>query len=251
MDKEKNDLIILLTATITPNSLLNLTIVDPQIREKQYQEAIEFYIKNTNLKIVFVENSGNELKNFPKLPARLEYLSFNSQPIYPDRGIGYKELEIIRFALKNSTFLKNAKAIAKITGRLKILNIRSLSKKFIRLNKKNLNLIYAYPFKIKNMDARCFFFSKDFWFYLEETGKNIDKKYNFELALWDATNRFQEDKHKKYLPFLVPLRVEGISGSFGLKYKSNILFHTARFIRNFISLALGTKSIKKKDSPLK
>lgn len=226
------DLIILLTGTITPNSFSNLSIKDPGIRRQQYREAIIFYLKETNFKIVFAENSGDQLINFPLLPDRIEYLTFESFPIKPDRGIGYKEMELMDFALQNSIFLNDAKSIVKITGRLKVLNIKMLSRKFLDLNKIKSNLIYAYSFKLKKMDSRCFFFTIDFWPYLKHEGRNINLRYNFELSLRDATYKYQRLEGKNYLPLKTPLRIKGLSGSFGNKYKHNLLFHYARFLRN-------------------
>jgi len=228
------DLIILLTGTITPNSFSNLSIKDPGIRRRQYREAILFYLKKTKFKIVFVENSGDQLKNFPLQPGRIEYLTFESAPIKPDRGKAYKEMEIIDFALQNSNFLKEAKSAVKITGRLKVLNIKMLSRKFLKLNKIKSNLVYVYSFKLKNMDSRCFFFTLDFWPYLKYEGRNINQRYNFELSLWDATYNYQKLEGKNFIPFDAPLRIKGLSGAFGHKYKHNLLIHYARFIRYLV-----------------
>lgn len=235
MKNKNQDLVILLTGTITPNSDSNLTIKDPGIREQQYLEALNFYIKKTEFKIVFTENSGDELENFPMLPDRIEYLSFKSEPTQPDRGIGFKELEIIDFAIQNSNFLKTAKSVAKITGRLRVLNFNVLSRKYLRHSKKKSNIVYANSFENKNMDSRCFFFTLDFWPYLKNVGQNINHRYNFELSLWDATYQYHSVDGKNYIPFYLPLRVKGISGSFGIKYKHNLLLHFARYIRNLSS----------------
>ena len=238
------DLVILLTGTITPNSLSNLSIKEPAIRRKQYYDALNFYIKKTKFRIVFAENSNDALENFPLLPDRIEYLSFNSLPIQPDRGIGYKELEVIDFALENSKFINEAKSIVKITGRLKVLNINKLSRKFLKLNEDKSNLIYAHSFGIKNMDARCFFFTIDFWPYLKKAGRDINLRYNFELSLWDAISQYQSIEEKNYKQLNIPLRIDGISGSFGNKYKNNIFLHYARLIRNLSSSIFGNKLMK-------
>lgn len=226
------DLVILLTATITPNSYSKLRITDPGIRKFQYLEALNFYIQNTSFKMVFTENSGDLLDGFPILPERIEYLTFKSEPIKPDRGKAYKELELIDYAIKNSKFIKEAKAIAKITGRLKVLNFNSLSKRFLRLCKTQPSLVYANSYKPKNMDSRCFFFTPDFWAYQWNIGQNISLLYNFELSLWDAIDQYDGIEGKAYKPFYEPLRVKGKSGFSGNEYKHNLLIHYARMIRN-------------------
>lgn len=245
MQNRKKNLIILLTGTITPNSFSNLSIKDPIIRRKQYHDAIMFYLKKTKFKIVFTENSGDHLKNFPILPDRIEYLTFESTPVEPDRGIGYKEMEIIDYAFQNSNFIKEAKSVVKITGRLKVLNIKMLSRKFLKLSEDKSNLIYALSFGIKNMDSRCFFFTIDFWAFLKHEARNINLRYNFELSLWDATFRYQKLAGKNYIPFNTPLRIKGVSGSFGFKYKHNLLLHYARLVRNLSLRLFSNRSMIK------
>lgn len=245
MKHRENDLVILLTGTITPNSLTNLSLKDPEIRRQHYLESIRFYLNKTALKIIFVENSGNSLEGFPLHPERIEYLTFQSAPIQPDRGIGYKELEIMDFAFQNSVFLSRANMVVKITGRLKVLNLNRLSSKFRRLNHRKKGVVFAHIFKPKNMDARCFFFTKDFWPFLEHRGRKIDRWYNFELALWDTCLEYQKVSGKSYIPLNPPLRIKGISGSFGISYKHNLLFHYARFLRNYSKRILGKNSLPK------
>lgn len=228
------DLVILLTATITPNSYSKLKILDPEIRKKQYLKALDFYIHKTPFKIVFAENSGDPLDGFPLLPERIEYLTFKSEPIEPDRGKAYKELELIDYAIKNSAFIKEAKAVSKITGRLKVLNLNNLSKKFVRLLKKNSCLVYANSFKPRNMDSRCFFFTLDFWPYQKITGENINLQYNFELSLWDAIHLYKRAEGKVYEPLYIPLRIEGKSGFLGNDYNHSYLLHYARYFRNLM-----------------
>ena len=70
----KNDIVILMTGTIKPNSLATLAIKDPEIRMKQYIEAITFYLSYTDLNIVFTENSGVSLENeFSNYNNRIEF----------------------------------------------------------------------------------------------------------------------------------------------------------------------------------
>lgn len=244
MKKGDKDLIILLTATITPNTWSKLKVTDPVVRKQQYKDALDFYIHKTNFKIVFAENSGDPLNGFPLIQDRIEYLSFKSEPIEPDRGKAYKELEIIEYAIRNSNFLKEARAIAKITGRLKVLNFTRLSQKFLRLAKKENSLVYANSYKARNMDSRCFFFTPDFWPYQQKVGQNISVLYNFELSLWDSIQQFNSIDGKIYQPFYEPLRIEGISGFSGTAYRHNIFIHYARLIRNLArEILLKEKSI--------
>src|SRR5690606_4094875 len=165
----KNDIVILMTGTIKPNSLATLAIKDPEIRMKQYIEAITFYLSYTDLNIVFTENSGVSLENeFSNYNNRIEFLTYESLPNIPDKGKGFKELEIINYSLKNSKFIANSDSIIKITGRLKVLNINELCATFLSLKKKYGSVFSCNVYKKPKMDARCFFFSKDYWDCLEQ-----------------------------------------------------------------------------------
>lgn len=53
--------ILLLTACINPDGMPFTCLADVGVRKKQYIEALNFYLKNTTRKIVFVENSGTDM----------------------------------------------------------------------------------------------------------------------------------------------------------------------------------------------
>ncbi|PTX44077.1 hypothetical protein C8P64_0047 [Christiangramia gaetbulicola] len=240
-----DSLVILLTGTITPNSKTTLSVKDPKIRLTQYMEALQFYIEKTKSRIVFVENSGTDFNVFPKITDRIEYLSFKSPPEKIERGKGFKELQIIEYALNNSEFIKNADAIIKITGRLKVLNINQIIIQFLRLRSKSKNLVYADPFAFGNMDARCFVFTLDFWTFLKDAGVNINVHHNFELTLWDAISNYIEKDQHKFKAIKVPLRIQGVSGSFGNEYDHNLFVHYARYIRKITEGFFNSKNLEK------
>lgn len=210
-----------------------LALKDPKVRRRQYLEAVRFYLNKTSFQIVFVENSDFDFKEFPKNPERIEYLSFQSSCDSIGKGKGYQELKIMEYAFKNSRFLKQNPVIIKITGRLKVLNINKLANRFKYLNKSFSNLIYADPFALDNIDARCFLFTSNFWQFLKRTGNLIDEKhnYNFELALWDAIYLYRLIETNYFKPINIPIRIKGISGSFGNTYKDNLFVHYIRYLR--------------------
>ena len=55
--------ILLLTACINPDGMPFTCLADVGVRKKQYIEALNFYLKNTTRKIVFVENSGTDISS--------------------------------------------------------------------------------------------------------------------------------------------------------------------------------------------
>ena len=93
--------IILLTGCVNPDGMPFTTLTDISIREKQYIEAINFYLHNTDFPIVFAENSGTGIsKSHDLFPdnKRLELLSYKGN-IHKNKGKGYGEAEIINYAL--------------------------------------------------------------------------------------------------------------------------------------------------------
>lgn len=70
--------ILLLTACINPDGMPFTCLADVGVRKKQYIEALNFYLKNTTRKIVFVENSGTDISSsFKDFQHRIEFLCFD------------------------------------------------------------------------------------------------------------------------------------------------------------------------------
>ncbi|MEO5991472.1 MAG: hypothetical protein ABIP68_07535 [Ferruginibacter sp.] len=233
MNKNESNIVILLTAAIKPNSFNTLALKDSEIRKKQYIAALNFYLKNTSCNIVFAENSGVSLEmEFEGYKNRLEFVTYTSLPDNPDKGKGAKELEIINQALTNSKFIAKSLAVVKITGRLKVLNINALYKDFMFFNLNNEKMLTCNIYKTTRMDSRCFFFTKDFWPYLEKYGKSINLKHSFEQALWDSGLAYMRDGCF-YKQFKRPLRISGISGGFGISYDDSFLIALIKGIRHY------------------
>lgn len=120
---------ILMTACVCPNTNGNYFVGDPSTRKTQYQKALDYYISKTDFDIVFCENSGTDIRDgMPKYDTdRLEYLTYKSMPTIPDRGKGYKEMEIIEYAFNHSAKLGKSDIVLKATGRLMLKNVSSLA----------------------------------------------------------------------------------------------------------------------------
>ena len=96
-----------------------LVVNNADTRKQQYLDAIHWYLNNTPYHIVFCENSGtvislSELAMRGHDGARLEILTYTSQPTIPERGKGYKEMEIIEYAFLHSAYLSKADIIIKV-----------------------------------------------------------------------------------------------------------------------------------------
>lgn len=169
MINRKKDIVLLLTGTIFPNSFTTLKITDPEERKGQYISAIKYYLENSDARIVFSENSGTCLEEyFPGQSENLEFINFVSEAVTPDRGKGYKEMEIINESMNRSVFIKESKGIIKITGRLKVLNIRRLILSVRKRSMEDGGLVLCNIYKKHKMDSRCFFYTQDFWSLLKK-----------------------------------------------------------------------------------
>lgn len=236
-------IVILLTATITPNSFDTLALTNPEDRRKQYIDALNFYLQHTDYSLVFVENSGESLRTyFTSDKNRIEFITFTSLPLPVDKGKGYKELEIMNFALSHSESFKQAYAIVKVTGRLKVLNIKKVIDDFLK-SYHNQSIVSCNIYRTKKMDSRCFLFTIEFWPYLKERGTYINLKYSFESALWDAIESFQLVKENDYRFFCSPLKIEGVSGGFGTPYKSSAFVMFYKNLIHFYRTQINNRNV--------
>lgn len=245
MGKFKNEMVILLTGTIRPNTKDILSVKNPETRKHQYIEALSFYLEKTDLNIVFAENSGTSLETYFEGNQRIEFLTFLSSNTSPDRGKGWKELEIIDYSLRNSKMLQGNISILKITGRLKLLNIKKIEKQVKGLDSEIENFILCNVYKASKMDSRCFLFKKDFWPILFNHGQSIDLCYSFERALWNSVCEYDLTNTGKYYQFFHPLRIEGISGGLGIPYRNGKFVTIFKVLRHYFILPLVYRKSRK------
>lgn len=120
--------VILLTACVNPGNMVNTVLVDAEIRRKQYIDALKFYLAETDYPIVFIENTEENFSDLFKdyiTSKRLEYITFQgNNNLYQKRGKGYGEAVIIEYALRYSQFIHECEYVVKITGRLKLINMK-------------------------------------------------------------------------------------------------------------------------------
>lgn len=214
-------MILLLTGCINPNGMTMTALSNQEERKKQYVGAIHFYLTNTSYPIVFSENSGTDISHLFKKEiqsGRLEFLSFSGNQ-NKEKGKGYGECEIIQYALNNSKIIQFAKdkRIAKITGRLIIRNINSVtwvhsilfSRKFVFCA---INSTLSFPDSRFIIAPECFYHT-----FLKSKEEINDKRgYYFEHALCDT---IKNEKQFPYSPFFLMPQIEGMSGSSGEIYQ--------------------------------
>lgn len=226
--------IILLTATINARKDGFTKLLDPQKRLDQYLDALNFYLNNTDNKIIFVENSNIDISDKignNNLTDRLEILTFDGNKHEKCLGKGIGEMNIIEYALVHSKFIQQNRnsIIFKITGRLILLNIAN----HLNLLKSKLLLdnmvIGDLRHNLSSADSR--FFGGTIRFYKEFIFKyksliNDSNGFYFEHALAKSIlsaiiNDFSYEPLSYYLDF------NGQSGSSGIMYNDN-------FIRTYV-----------------
>lgn len=217
-------MLAIVTGTVKPDREVGKLIIrDEEERLKQYIDSLTFLIESKAFtKIVFCENSnyGTVFFDKPKLLAKkmdiqLEVISFQGDfeqtKLY---GKGFGEGEILDYTLKNSKLVKEEKFFVKITGRIKVNNIKEIVAR-LKVNRIYFNIpnytqrdiydtrIYAMPIRQfqKNFIDQYFRVKDNEGIFLEHVYTNIIKE-----------NRIKVNNFPKYP------RITGVSGSTGLQY---------------------------------
>ena len=127
--------ILFLTACVNPKGMAYTKLSNPEIRLQQYKDALDWYLENTSMKILLVENSGYDFSDCYQKQireGRLEFLCCNGNDYDRKRGKGYGEAAIMEYGLLHSKFINNNPniLIVKVTGRLFCRNIKELCKRY-------------------------------------------------------------------------------------------------------------------------
>ena len=212
--------VILLTGCINPNGMAYTSLNNIEERQKQYVNAIRHYLEKTNYPVVFAENSGTDISNYFQesiKSGQLECLTFQGNQ-NKEKGKGYGECEIIKYALDNSHIILSSKQvrIVKITGRLIIKNIRPIIRFHGMFSSKRatlcmINSDFSFP------DSRIIIAHIDFYraFLQYQEKINDSQGYFFEHALCDII----KDNHQyPFSPFFLQPQIIGMSGSTGKQY---------------------------------
>lgn len=228
--------VILLTACIAPLGMSKTVLQDKNVRLVQYKQALDYYLKKTENKIVFVENTGfdisQEYQEYVKV-GRLEVMTFKGNSYDKRLGKGYGEALIIDYGLKNSRFIKEAKDIIKITGRLIIRNINQLLH-HSRAGNVYCNLVKASS-RAQTSYSIFFCAPKEFYtkYFLENIGMiNDEQTYYFEHYLNDCCHKWKNDGNR-WKEFWIPILICGQSGTSGTEYRISYTMYIkqlARFI---------------------
>ena len=233
MDNKKNYLhndikdVIFLTACVSPKGMSKTALQSSEERKRQYEKAITWYLKNTDIPIVVIDNSMFDLsQNYTEYvqSGRIEFLFFDGNSYNKSLGKGYGEAKIIKYGLANSVLLRTSRRIIKITGRLIVKNIN-------RLIKCSTSEIVLYA-NINNDGTRLFCDSRFFiagndiirkCFESDEITINDGNHYYFEHYLYDKCRMITKE-------FYLPVIYSGSSGSSGDIYRTSFWSYIKPFI---------------------
>lgn len=151
------NIVLLLTACVNPNGMAFTALQDGEERLIQYIKSIKYYLGSTSAKIVVVENTNFNIQkyidfSYPK--EQLEFLYFDGNNYDKEKGKGYGEALILKYAFENSLFLEDADVVVKISGRYIASNLHQ-----ILFCIKQSNTVYANSSMIRGRklcDSRLF-----------------------------------------------------------------------------------------------
>ena len=219
--------ILFLTACVNPKGMAYTKLSNPEIRLQQYKDALNWYLENTDMKILLVENSGYDFSDSYQKQideGRMEMLCYDGNDYDRSRGKGYGEAAIMEYGITHSRLLSTAPPhlqIVKITGRLLCLNINDLCRSC-----KDVNTVYANISKddwdgniatSQVVMAPVSFFKELFLPRREEI--NDSKCRHFEHVLYDSIQDWTK-KNGHHCMFWTPPAMEGVSGTSGAKISS-------------------------------
>lgn len=227
---------LIMTSCINPSKgVYALALNNAEVRRRQYELALQFYIKETRIKkIVFCDNSNEQLDHVFFETAKenkkcIELLCFQGNVERTlEQGKGYGEGEILEYAFQHSQLIKKSKYIIKVTGRLIISNFDNI----LRLSYKDDNYINMYTYSDGRYFADTRFFMMkivDYRNYFLKEYKNVDDRSGQALEICFARKFLQEKI--RYSSFAVCINFKGISGSSGMVYNMPVKI---RIVNNIV-----------------
>ncbi len=231
----KENLALFLTATIDIKGMPKAYPTAAEQRQEDYYNSLKYYVNNHPKikKIVFVENSGYPLDRVKEAVKenpynkQVEFISLNCNDFPRKFGKGYGESVLIEKGIKQSELIKNVNYIAKITGRIYLLNLTKILEKIPNkfdclcdfkdqgyIIKRLLGEKSAGP----NCDTRLLVFSKEFYsqnfqpLHNNHTSGNFYFELKYYHAIQQALNKFNV-----IIRFPIEPNFKGIAGHFGGK----------------------------------
>lgn len=235
-----NKVIILLTATVNPGNMAFTKLIDSALRREQYISSLNYWLKTTDLPIVFIENSGTDLSNEidKNFSDRVEFLTFNGNNYPAELGKGFGEMKCLQYVSEKSLFYKNSDFVFKVTGRNRVLNFKKIYRHYLQTN--DMYIYLDLKRSLSFADSRVFGFNPHFLIeYLLKRQNEVNDSENrfFENSLAKAALDAIIDG-RKFEQFSFYPEVTGISGTDNKAYNQSFLFFLAKRIQLFLKADL-------------
>lgn len=208
---------LLLTSTIDVGNCFNLNRKDFNIRLLDYKKTLNKYLKQTNLKLIFIDNSIENVKNlfidiYDEFNDRIEFISYKGNNNVNIYGKGHGERESIIYALNNSLLLKNESFFYKISGRYYSPDIYKLIKtidtdKYLSVNslKHNTNNILTVFFGCNIQRFKTYFSNiiiSDHSNIIEKAFSDFVDSLPNENIFWLPKLKYEDTICSNNIPFL-------------------------------------------------
>lgn len=217
-------MLLILTGAIQPATTEMLVITDVQERRQQYIDSIRFFIESKAFdRIIFCENSNYGINDFQELielaktmDMELEVLSFQGNARETEiHGKGYGEGEIMKYVFDHSLLIRGESYFMKITGRLKIDNIKSIvahmyTDRFY-FNVPNRTHREMYDTRIYGMPAQIFKTK-----FIDIYNEVNDREGRYLENIYTSVITANKIKIRNFPRFP---RIIGVSGSTGAEYR--------------------------------
>lgn len=223
------NLIVLLTATVTPQSSRLLTVTDPDQRAEEYRASIDWWIDRSSrfdFALAIAENSGYPVGAL--LPKSLGQLAnvkaLSVAPPTADevcRGKGASEGSLIRNALP-SLGLRRDDLLVKVTGRLAV---RNFPRCLPRIDSRTAGVVDLPRHDRRWIDSRAFGGTGAYWHsHLVRLGSTADDRdgRNFEHELGELVAESVAQPSYRLQNFSEKPWFTGRSGTTGLPYGSGV-----------------------------
>jgi hypothetical protein len=236
-DNDKKKFAIVLTGTITPNSIMT-THSDTMVRRQEYLNAVKFYTKFAP--VFFLENSCYSLDKDKEF-SEIQNLYIRKTPVstFPEKGKGYQEFEMIDIWLCTEKYLPEK--WIKVSGRYIYQNFEAILHECLSDIHHQLIIDQLYNQRISY--TVLFFITTSYYNkYIKGLYHMCDDKSDIyiEKVLFQALEKYDDDLVRI---FREQPSVEVVSGSNGIKMndtKGTLIYFLRNQLRN-----ISTKSNKK------
>lgn len=160
--------IIVITCCIKPQ--ISVSLGDAGVRLNQYHSSIDWWLNNTKVILIIVENSGNiglikSRYTSKKYRQRMDFIGANAYSNCILKGAGSLEASMTEQAIKLTRFNSIIRKLGfyKVTGRLTILNFNKIDKENSYKNPIISWWLAKGFLNVGRMDLRFFYFTYDFY----------------------------------------------------------------------------------------